>query len=63
MVRASRIASEVALYACAVSALWPGLSPTIQVPLGVVAFVAVCAAIAFRLHDTTLARRDVSLRG
>jgi hypothetical protein len=58
MVRASRIASEVALYAFTASALWPGLS----VPLAVVAFVAICAAIAFRLHDTGLPRGDVSFR-
>jgi hypothetical protein len=63
MVRALRIASEVAVYAfIAVSAFWPRLPGTIEVPLAMVAFVAMCTQIAFRLHDTNLARRDVSLR-
>ena len=56
MVRALRIASEVAVYAfIAVSTFWPNLPRTIGLPLGMVAFVAMCTQIAFRLHDTNLA--------
>ena len=53
MVRALRIASEVAVYAfIAVSAFWPRLPRTIGLPLAMVAFVAMCTQVAFRLHDT-----------
>ena len=63
MVRALRIASEVAVFAfIAVSAFWPRLPRTIALPLAMVAFVAMCTQIAFRLHDTNLARKDASLR-
>ena len=63
MVRALRIASEVAVYAfIGVSAFWPRLPRTIEWPLAMVAFVAMCTQIAFRLHDTNLARTDLSLR-
>ena len=61
MVRASRIAGEVALYAC-MATLWPDLPRTIAVSLAIVAFVGVCLQIAFRLHDTNMVRPDVSLR-
>ena len=64
MVRALRIVSEVAMYAfIAVSAFWPRLPRSIETALALVAFVAMCTQIAFRLHDTNLARNDVSLRG
>jgi hypothetical protein len=63
MVRALRIASEVAVYAFVfVSAFWPRLPPTIGVPFAMVGFVAMCTQIAFRLHDTNPAGKDVSLR-
>jgi hypothetical protein len=63
MVRALRIASEVAVYAfIAVSAFWPRLPRNIGAALAMVAFIAMCTQIAFRLHDTNLARKDVSLR-
>jgi hypothetical protein len=63
MVRALRIASDVTVYAfIALSAFWPRLPPTIGVPLGLIAFGAMCMQIAFRLHDTNLARKDLSLR-
>jgi hypothetical protein len=63
MVRAVRIASEVAVYGfIAVSAFWPRLPRSIGAALAMVAFVAMCTQIAFRLHDTNLARKDVSLR-
>jgi hypothetical protein len=57
MVRALRIASEVAVFVfIAVSAFWPRLPRAIGLPLAVVAFVAMCTLIAFRLHDTNQAR-------
>ena len=61
MVRALRIASDSAVVIVA-SALWPGLPRPIAALLAIVGFVAVCMQIAFRLHDTNLARKDVSLR-
>jgi hypothetical protein len=62
MVRALRIASEVDMYAfIAVAAFWPRLPRSIAAALAMVAFVAVCTQIAFRLHDSHLARNDVSL--
>ena len=58
MVRALRIASEVAVFAfIAVSAFWPRLPRTIGLPLAMVAFVAMCTQVAFRLHDTNLAEQ------
>jgi hypothetical protein len=63
MVRALRIASEVAVYGfIAVSAFWPRLPRAITLPLAVVAFVAMCLQVAFRLHDTNQARKDTSSR-
>ena len=63
MVRALRIASEAAVYAfIGVTALWPGLPRSIGAAFAMVVFVAMCAQIAFRLHDSNLARKDVSLR-
>jgi len=61
MVRALRIASDSAVVIVA-SALWPGLPRPIAASLAIVGFVAVCMQIAFRLHDSNLARNDVSLR-
>ena len=63
MVRALRIASEVAVYAfVAISTLWPRLPRSIGAALAMVAFVAMCTQIAFRLHDASLARKHVSLQ-
>ena len=63
MLRALRIASEVAVYVfIAVPAFWSRLHPAIGVPLAIVGFVAMCTQIAFRLHDTNVARNDLSLR-
>ena len=63
MVRALRIASEVVVYAfIAVSAFWPRLPRTIGAPLAMVAFVAMCAQLAFRLHETNLAGKNISIR-
>ena len=63
MVRALRIASEVAVYGfIGVSTFWPRLPRTIGAALAMVAFVAMCAQIAFRLHDTNLTRQDTSIR-
>ena len=62
MVRALRIASEVAVYGFIAFAFWPRLPRTIGLWLAIGAFVAVCAQIAFRLHDTNLARKDTSIR-
>jgi hypothetical protein len=63
MVRALRIASEVAVYAfITVSAFWPRLPLAIGLPFGVVGFVAMCTHMAFRLHDTNQARKHASLR-
>jgi hypothetical protein len=63
MVRALRIASEVAVYGfIAGYVLWPHLPRAIGVTLAVVAFVAVSMQVAFRLHDTNQAPKDASLR-
>ena len=62
MVRGLRIASEVAMWAFIATALWPRLPPGIGAALAVGAFVATCTQIAFRLHDTNVARNDLSLR-
>jgi hypothetical protein len=63
MVRALRIASEVAVCAfIALPASSPRLPPIIGVPLAIAGFVAMCTQIAFHLHDTNLARQDLSLR-
>lgn len=64
MMRALRIASEVAIYAFLLSLpFWPSHLPrAIGLSLGVALFVATCTQIAFRLHDTNVARTDVSLR-
>lgn len=63
MVRALRIASDVAVWAfIAVSSLWPRLPRTIGLPLGMIGFAAMCTQIAFRLHDTNPASTNVSLR-
>jgi hypothetical protein len=57
MVRALRIASEVVVLAfITVSAFWPRLPRAIGAAFAVVAFVAMCTQIAFRLHDTNQAR-------
>jgi hypothetical protein len=63
MVRALRIASEVAVYAfITVSAFWPRLPRAIGLWFGVVGMVAMCTQIAFRLHDTNRARKHISIR-
>ena len=63
MGRALRIASEVTVYAfVAVTALWPRLPRIIALPFAMVGFAAMCTQIAFRLHDTTVAGKDLSLR-
>jgi len=64
MMRALRVASEVAMYAFMLSLpFWPSHLPrAIGLSLGLALFVATCTHIAFRLHDTNLARTDVSLR-
>ena len=62
MVRALRVASEVAMWAFIATAPWPGLPPGIGAALAVGAFVATCTQIAFRLHDTNVARDALSLR-
>jgi hypothetical protein len=62
MVRALRIASEVAVYGFIAFAFLPRLPRTIGLWLAIGAFVAVCAQIAFWLHDTNLARKDTSIR-
>ena len=63
MVRALRIASEATVYAIMIGlAFWPRLPRAIGLAVGVVAFVAVSTHMAFRLHDTNVARKDLSLR-
>ena len=62
MVRAVRIASEVAMWAFIATAPWHRLPPGIGAALAVGAFVATCTQIAFRLHDTNVAREDISIR-
>ena len=59
MERALRIAGETGVF-IAVSALylWPGLPRTIATSLAILACVGVCMQIAFRLHDTDVARND-----
>ena len=58
MVRALRVASEVAVCAfIAVPVFWPHLPRIIGLPLGMAAFVAMCTQVAFRLHDTNLAEQ------
>jgi hypothetical protein len=59
MVRALRIASEVVVYGfLAVYVFWPHLPRAIGLTLAVVAFVAMCMQVAFRLHDTDQAGKD-----
>ena len=63
MVRALRIASEVAVYAfITVSAFWPRLPRAIGLAVALVGIVAMCTQIAFRLHDTNQARKHTSIR-
>jgi hypothetical protein len=63
MVRALRVACEVAVYGFIILlAFWPRLPRAIGLPLAVVAFVAVCTHVAFRLHDINQARKDTSFR-
>ena len=63
MGRALRIGSEVtACGFCAVSAFWPHLPRAIGLPFAIVAFVAVCTQIGFRLHDTNPPGKDISIR-
>ena len=64
MVRAFRIASEIAMYAfITVSAFWPRPPRAIGLAFAVVGFVAMCTNIAFRLHDTNQASKDASSLG
>ena len=62
MGRALRIASEVTMYGfCAVSALWPRMPRSIGLPFAIAGFVAVCTQIGFRLHDTNVAGKGLSI--
>jgi thiol:disulfide interchange protein len=63
MRRAVSIVVAVAMIGLAVCVLWPHLPRAIGVTLVVIAFVAVCMQLAFRLHDTDQAGKDTSLRG
>lgn len=64
MMRALRIASEVTVYAVMIGLpfLPSRLPRVIGLSLGVAAFVAMCTHMAFRLHDTNVARNDLSSR-
>ena len=61
MVRALRIASELAVYGfIIVSILWPHPPRAIALLLGVAGLGGMSVQIAFRLHDTNQARKDAS---
>jgi len=63
MLRALRIASELAVYGfIIVSVLWPRPPRAIALLLAVAGLGGMSLQIAFRLHDTNQARKNTSLR-